>query len=146
MKTLNKIASIFLLVATLTTTSCKEKEIEREVLVTTPLTNTTWRNDRNLTREDENGNLHNFTDTYVIRFETGESGTIAWRRIEDDGTYIHSASPFTYTLNGKQGTLLEKESGIVYSYDFTYNLEENILTVYHLLLHNDSPLVFSRTQ
>ena len=130
MKKIRKITTMLLMAATLVLTAfqCGPDE---EPIISLTVDGTSWVNKQHDSYEDEYGQIQESVETTVLYFRGNNQGrlTVKYESAQGideesmDFRYTHNTSSFT-------GTITISEGGVTEKYNFSYNLDNNTLTLY----------------
>lgn len=130
MKKIRKITTMLLMAATLVLTAF-ECGPDEEPIIALTVDGTSWVNKQHDSYEDEYGQIQESVETTVLYFRGNNQGRLTVKYesaqgIEEesmDFRYTHNTSSFT-------GTITISEGGVTEKYNFSYNLDNNTLTLY----------------
>lgn len=130
MKKFRKITTMLLMAATLVLTAF-ECGPDEEPIISLTVDGTSWVNKQHDSYEDEYGQIQESVETTVLYFRGNNQGRLTVKYesaqgIEEesmDFRYTHNTSSFT-------GTITISEGGVTEKYNFSYNLDNNTLTLY----------------
>ncbi len=130
MKKIRKITTMLLMAATLVLTAF-ECGPDEEPIISLTVDGTSWVNKQHDSYEDEYGQIQESVETTVLYFRGNNQGRLTVKYesaqgIEEesmDFRYTHNTSSFT-------GTITISEGGVTEKYNFSYNLDNNTLTLY----------------
>ena len=138
MKSLKIIAVLFLLAGSYAATSCKQEDNASTNL----LSNTLWSYQEKVTGTDDDGNILEGLNTFVIHFRTESNGIFIHHPFwTSAGNQPYECSPFTYTFVGNQGACSIFQGRTI---PFTYNPESNTLSV--KILEDYPPETFTQVE
>ena len=130
MKKIRKITTMLLMAATLVLTAfqCGPDE---EPIISLTVDGTSWVNKQHDSYEDEYGQIQESVETTVLYFRGNNQGrlTVKYESAQGideesmDFRYTHNTSSFT-------GTITISEGGVTEKYNFSYNWDNNTLTLY----------------
>ncbi len=130
MKKIRKITTMLLMAATLVLTAF-ECGPDEEPIISLTVDGTSWVNKQHDSYEDEYGQIQESVETTILYFRGNNQGRLTVKYesaqgIEEesmDFRYTHNTSSFT-------GTITISEGGVTEKYNFSYNLDNNTLTLY----------------
>lgn len=130
MKKIRKITTMLLMAATLVLTAF-ECGPDEEPIISLTVDGTSWVNKQHDSYEDEYGQIQESVETTVLYFRGNNQGrlTVKYESAQGideesmDFRYTHNTSSFT-------GTITISEGGVTEKYNFSYNLDNNTLTLY----------------
>ncbi len=130
MKKIRKITTMLLMAATLVLTAF-ECGPDEEPIISLTVDGTSWVNKQHDSYEDEYGQIQESVETTILYFRGNNQGrlTVKYESAQGideesmDFRYTHNTSSFT-------GTITISEGGVTEKYNFSYNLDNNTLTLY----------------